>query len=532
MEFESPPKKLLKKILFFSLLFLLFIWFVSKDSFTFRLKPANFFDGQAKAITTSVKELEVHPEVLNLQESFARVAEAVKPAVVSITSIQIEKIPEPYYDFYFLDPEDLFDYFFNFPNQPRQHRAPQRKFRRREIPALGSGVLIDPEGYILTNEHVIRGADKIHVSLADDPEKKIEGKIIGKDERTDLAVIKIKSRKNLPYAKLGDSDAVRVGDWAIAIGSPFGLDLAQTVTVGIISASRQNVRIQDKIYRDLIQTDAAINQGNSGGPLLNIRGEVIGINTAIITPSGGFAGIGFAVPINRAKEILPQLREKGKVVRGWIGVELASKIDEATAQVFGIPKGEGALLNRVLKDYPAAKAGLARGDVIVEFDGKKIKNNIDLQNAVAATSPKKSVPVKIIRNKKEMTLQLTVAEMPEETTALAKGEKKETEDDESKESGEKFEWLGATVRELTAPLRSRLQIGDEEKGMLVSEVKANSKAEKLGLIPDDLIREINQKKVSDLKSFKEAIKKVKLEEGIVLDILRGGNALFLSYVEP
>lgn len=531
----------LKKIILFSLLAFLFLWAVTQEQFTLRLKPADYFSNprlpgqQAKAFTAKDREIDLPPHggsepLLNLQESFAKVAELVKPAVVSIATVQIEKIPEPYHDFYFWEPEDLFDYFFNFPSPPRQRRSPQRRFRQREVPGSGSGVIIDPDGYILTNEHVVRGADKIQVTLADDPDKKIEGKVIGKDERTDLAVIKIKSARKLPYAKLGDSDSLRVGDWAIAIGSPFGLELAQTVTVGVISASRQNVRIEGKLYKDLIQTDAAINKGNSGGPLLNIRGEVIGVNTAIFTPSGAFAGIGFSIPINRAKEILPQLREKGRVIRGWIGVELDKKIDQATAKVFGVPNAEGALIRKVLPDYPAAKAGLQRGDVIVEFAGKKVKNNFDLQNAVAATPPKKNVPVKIIRNKKERTLQITVAEAPASLDFL-KEEKKEEKESQQQERGEKFEWLGATVRELSASLRAQLGLGESESGVVIFEVKPNSKAEEIGLMPKDLIRALNQEKVTDLKSFKEIIKKIKLQEGIVLDILRKGEPLYLPYMD-
>jgi serine protease Do len=348
---------------------LLVAWGFSRQKWTLQLTPIAFHPSPGGLAPQPVQ---VHPEVLNLQESFSQVAESVKPAVVSITAVHVEKFQaqENPFEFFFWDPDEMFEQFFNAPQQPGSRRRPQkqapapRQFQRK-VPGTGSGVIIDPDGYILTNEHVVRDAQEIKVSLADDPDKTIDGKVIGRDERTDLAVIRIKASRKLPYARLGDSGALKVGDWAIAIGSPFGL--AQTVTVGVISATRQNLPIEGRAYKDLIQTDAAINPGNSGGPLLNIRGEVIGINTAIYTPSGGFAGIGFAIPIDRVKEILPQLRTKGKVVRGWIGVILEDKIDEATAKVFGAPDQEGSLVKEALPDYPAARAGLKRGDIIREL---------------------------------------------------------------------------------------------------------------------------------------------------------------------
>jgi serine protease Do len=374
---------------------------------------------------------------------------------------------------------------------------------------------------------VVRGAEEIKVSFPDKPDQPLAGKVIGRDERTDLAVIKIKANRPLPYAKLGNSDQLKIGDWAIAVGSPFGL--AQTVTVGVISATRQNLAIQGRNYTDLIQTDAAINPGNSGGPLANIHGEVIGINTAIFSPSGGFAGIGFALPINRAKEIIPQLKEKGKVVRGWIGVVLEEKIDEATAKVFDIPDGKGALVRQVIAGYPAAQAGIQRGDVMIEFNRQKINNNSDLQKVVGSIPPNTQVPVKIIRNKKEMTLNLKIGEAPESTASLKMEERKAVP---SEQSAAQEQWIGAAFADIMPALQQRLSIPESEKGVIVITVDPGSKAETIGLMTGDLIRAVNQQAVPDLKTFKETIKKVDLRKGVVFDILRRGQSLYLSYIGP
>lgn len=523
---KSEKKDFSLKTLLLLGLLVFVVWGSYKDKLTVRLSPES-----SLGVQTSSKQIDVHPEVLNLQESFARVAEAVKPAVVNISTIHLEKYQAVPHEFYFMDPESLFEQFFNFQPQgrPRQKRSPRRNYYERKIPGTGSGVIIDPEGYILTNEHVVRGADEISVTLSDNTEKRYEGKVIGRDERTDLAVVKISAPKKLPFARLGNSDTLRVGDWAIAIGSPFGLE--QTVTVGVVSASRQNLSIETRNYRDLIQTDAAINPGNSGGPLLNIHGEVIGINTAIFTPSGGFAGVGFAIPINRAKEIIPQLREKGKVTRGWIGVILENEIDDATASVFGVPDKKGAMVREVLPGYPAEKAGLKRGDIIREFNEKKIDSNSDLQNAVSSTAPGKKVPVKIIRRKATKTLTIETSEAPTSLELLRQGKSPPPEEEE-KAPEEKKEWLGITVLEINDQLRQRFAIPEEEKGLIVSSIEPDSKAQEIGLLPGDIIRSINQNLVSSLKSFSEVTKKIKTSDGVVFDISRRGTPIYLSYMGP
>jgi serine protease Do len=291
--------------------------------------------------------------VLDLQDSFARVAAQIKPAVVSITATHVETLQAAPEQYYFGDPfEEFFRQFNGQPSQPRSLRPPRQYQRRQQ--GMGSGVVVDPRGYILTNEHVVREADELTVTFQSPEEKKYTGKVVGSDPRSDLAVIKIDSKSPLTYAALGDSDKVRVGDWAIAVGSPFGLE--QTVTVGVISAMRQSLNIEGMNYSGLLQTDAAINRGNSGGPLVNIQGEVVGINTAIYAPTGVFAGIGFAIPANRIKDIMEQLIEKGHVVRGWMGVEILA-VNEVMANQFNLPNAEGVMVNGVQPDSPAAKAG-------------------------------------------------------------------------------------------------------------------------------------------------------------------------------
>jgi serine protease Do len=476
---------------------------------------------------------EVHPEVLNLQESFARVAELVKPAVVSISTTHIEKMPAGGPQFYFGDPfEEFFQQFFGGqgnPEAPQMPQMPRQKPNPREfkMEGVGSGVIIDPEGLVLTNEHVVRDADQIKVTVYDKngDKKDYTGRVVGKDARTDIAVVRIRAGHTLPYAALGDSDKVRVGDWAIAIGSPF--NLAQTLTVGVISADRQSLQIEGKEYRNLIQTDAAINRGNSGGPLLNIRGEVVGINTAIYAPTGVFAGIGFAVPINQAKEILEDLVHKGHVVRGWLGVELSKEIDPAMVRAFGLPDTKGALVNDVLKNSPAAKAGLKRGDVIRTFNGQAIESSDKLQNLVALTPPNKSVPVEIIRAKNKLNLTLVLGERPE-SADTAQGEETETPE-KSPSKSEQKEWQGAKIVPFTPDLADSMHQPSDAQGVLVFDVTPGSVADDIGLTQGDLIRAVNQTPTPDMATFRKVSANASVSEGIVLDILRQGHPIYLSY---
>lgn len=471
---------------------------------------------------------EVHPEVLNLQASFSQVAERIKPAVVSISTVHIEQISERQ-QFFFGDPmQQFFDEFFGGGEEngfPRR-RMPARP-RQFKMEGVGSGVIIDPEGLVLTNEHVLRDADQIKVLMYDQEGNKTEykGTVVGKDARTDLAVVRIHAGRKLPFAALGDSEGVKVGDWAIAIGSPFSL--AQTVTVGIISAARQSLVIEDKEYRNLIQTDAAINRGNSGGPLLNVRGEVVGINTAIYAPTGVFSGVGFAVPINQAKAILQDLVHKGHVVRGWLGVELAREITPAMVKAFGLPDAKGALINEVLKDSPAAKAGLKRGDVVRSFNGKAVDSSAKLQMAVAETEPKRSIPLEIIRDRKKMILNLVLGERPESADT---GEPKRPSRKKA-DRGNQKEWEGIHVIALTPDLAENFRQPRDAQGVLVSDVDAGSVGEDIGLVAGDVIRAVNQVPTPDVDGFAGVVSKAKLSEGVVLDVLRQGHPLYLSYTK-
>jgi serine protease Do len=470
-------------------------------------------------------DIQVSPALLGLEDSFANISDKLKPTVVNISTTQIIRQEYMPYEFFFGNPfEDFFGDSFGEQKPNQQKSKPQKKYYDRKAVGTGSGVIISEDGYILTNNHVINGAAEIEVSLNDG--HKFKGKIIGQDYKTDLAVIKVEAGK-LPAAMLGDSDKIRVGDWAIAIGSPFGLE--QTVTAGIISARRQSLQVEGQQYREMIQTDAAINQGNSGGPLINIKGEVIGINTAIYTPTGGFVGVGFATPINKAKSILNQLIEKGKVTRGWLGVEI-KEVDKAIAKQFGLKEEKGVLVNNVMKDTPADKAGLKRGDIILQYDNRPVKDVTALQDLVAQTEPKKKITLKVWRGNQENLFDLIIGEMPSEPKEPGdKGESTEV-GPEGKDKVSK-EWLGMKVRTLTNDMISQLGVEASEKGVVIVEIAPGSKAEETGLAVNDVIRSINRQTVTNVKEFEEAADKAKLSEGIVLDINRQGRLIYLSIQE-
>ena len=440
-----------------------------------------------------ISRTETPVQLTDLQEAFARIAETVKPAVVNIASTRIEKTQS--YSFRFRSPfggEDPFEEFF-------KHFFPP-EYSTRKTQSLGSGIIIDKRGYVLTNYHVIERGTDIQVAIGDGGDKKTySGKVMGSDARTDLAVIKIESKKDeeFPTVPLGDSDKIRVGEWAIAIGSPFGLE--HTLTVGVISAKRQNVSIKNNNYEDLIQTDASINPGNSGGPLVNIQGEVIGINTAIFTPSGGFVGVGFAIPINKAKEILTALIEYGKVVRGWLGVRIQDITDEL-AKSFNLTSKEGALVSEVVAGGPAEKTGIKRGDIIVQIDGKSVKNTSELRSIVSRTSPDKKVPVKVIRSGKEITIDVVLGKSPEGEETISK--------DEAKNDS-----LGLTVQ-------------NTKDGVAVSKVEAGSLAQNAGIQEGDLIKEVNNNEIKNVSDFEKAIKETK--ENVLFLIKRGESTVYVA----
>jgi serine protease Do len=433
--------------------------------------------------------------------NFADMAEHLKPSVVNMSTTQVVKgqrrtmprmpFPSPFGE---RDPfEEFFERFFGGEN-------PQREFRRR---SLGSGFIINSEGYIVTNNHVVENASDIKVSLSDKEE--YDAKVIGRDPRTDVALIKIEAKKELAAVALGDSGKLRVGEWVMAIGNPFGL--GHTVTTGIVSAKGRIIGAGP--YDDFIQTDASINPGNSGGPLFNMNGEVVGINTAIIATG---QGIGFAIPINVAKDMLIPLRERGRVVRGWLGVQVQA-ITPELAKSFGLERERGALVADVMPDTPAEKAKIERGDIIVEFNGRKIEEMNDLPRAVASTPPNSEVPVKLLRKGQEKVVHVKVAELKEERVAASGGTLEES--------------LGMTVQELTPEIARSLRV-TESKGLVVTNVDEGSPADEAGIRRGDVIVEVNQRKVENLRDYQAALGRVGSADSLLLLVRRGGNVLYVA----
>lgn len=457
--------------------------------------------GQAKVQPIPPK---ITQQLAETERAFVEISKRVTPAVVNISTTKsfrgMERGPvSPF----FQDP--FFRRFFG-DEFLREHDTP-RKYKEQ---SLGSGVIVTDDGYIVTNNHVVEGADEIKVVLSD--RKEYAGKIVGADPKTDLAIIKIKASE-LPAIVWGDSDHIEVGEFVLAIGSPFGLN--QTVTSGIISAKgRANVGIAD--YEDFIQTDAAINPGNSGGALVNIRGELIGINTAIFTRSGGYMGIGFAVPSNMAKSVMDSLVKEGKVTRGWLGVYIQDITPELAKQ-FKLSNNSGALISDVMDGSPADKAGLQRGDVILQYNGKEVENNSHLRNMVAQTPVGKTIDVRVIRDGRTELLKVVIGELPAD---LAKGE--------SGEGSPEGVFQGVTVQGLTTELRERLDIPDKIKGVVVSGVAADSPAQGYGLKPGDVILQINRKDVRTVKDFSKAAEEVKKGDSVLMLVYRDGMTIYIT----
>jgi serine protease Do len=400
----------------------------------------------------------------------------------------------------FKDFRDFFDKFFG--EMPKS-------FKTR---SLGSGFIIDPQGYVVTNNHVVEGADKIKVILVGG--KEYQATVKGRDPKTDLALIHIVNPpSNLPFLKFGDSDAIQQGDWVMAVGNPFGL--SHTVTQGIISAKGRVIGAGP--YDNFLQTDASINPGNSGGPLLNLQGEVVGINTAILA-SG--QGIGFATPSNIAKTIIPQLKEKGKVIRGMIGVQVQNVTPEL-AKSFGLAEPKGALVAEVNPGSPAEKAGIHRGDIIIEFNGHPIHEMNELPRLVAETPPGSKATLKVLRNGKEKTLNIIITEMTEERQAQAA----------VGEGGEEESPLGLAVKNLTPELAKRFRLRDN-KGVVVLQVAPGSSGADAGLRPGDLLLEVDGQVVSTVKEYREAVKKLKKGQYARFLIKRQGRTLYLTVEIP
>ncbi|MDH3444831.1 MAG: DegQ family serine endoprotease [Deltaproteobacteria bacterium] len=430
---------------------------------------------------------------------FVILAKKIKPVVVNISTTQIsETRGQQEFGSPFGDDDPFNDFWRRFFGGPMP-RGPQRQR------SLGSGFIIDTDGSILTNNHVIENADKIVVKLSDDQE--YEAKVIGRDPKTDIAIIKIDAKTSLTAANFGDSERLDVGEWVVAIGNPFGLD--STVTSGIVSAKGRH--IGQGPYDNFIQTDASINPGNSGGPLINLRGEVVGINTAIFSRTGGNIGIGFAIPINLVKELLPQLRGKGKVTRGYLGV-LIQKVTPEIAESLGMDRGYGALVANVSKDGPAEKAGVKVGDVIVEFDGKEVKDSSDLPIIVARTPVGKKVHLKVLRDKKEATLNVAVGELKEEEVVASAPEKGE---------------LGLTVQKLTPQIAESLGL-DKTDGVVVTAVEPGSAADEGGIRRGDVIVEVDRKAVRSVEDYRKAIDGSRKGRGVLFLVRRGESTIFLA----
>ncbi len=449
------------------------------------------------------------PYAQGIQEDIARSGQAaihaaidrVAPAVVRVEAVAERSLPP-----------DVFEWFWRFFGEP----LPERK-----VTSLGSGFVIEFEGekYVLTNAHVVDGAQEVWVKSQDGKTRRAE--VLGTDEMLDVAVLRVEGVEEIPAAPLGDSDAVRVGDWAIAIGNPLGFDY--TVTLGIISALNRDVPRPDGngYFHRMIQTDAAINPGNSGGPLVNAYGEVIGMNTLIArsTPRGiAVEGINFAVPINEIMRVLPQLVSKGKVTRAWLGVFIQDLTPDLAAQ-FGVETGSGVLVADVIPGSPAEKAGIQRGDIITAVDGKPVHNTNELQLEIMYRNPGDKVVVELIRGGKTLSLQVVLGERPKEEEVIRRGYGE-------KRRGES-EYFGMSLRELTPSLAREYGIPPWVDGLLVVSVQPGSRADLAGVEEGDVITEVNQRTVRTLEEWDEIVGSIPEGQSILLTIWREGHTLFL-----
>ena len=429
--------------------------------------------------------------VRQFSKAFADVAEKAKPAVVTIITDKVISMRQ----------FDDFGFFFQ-PNLPRQ-----REFKTN---ALGSGVIVDSkEGYILTNNHVVDDMDGIRVKLID--KREFEATIIGTDPKTDLAILQIDA-ENLDDIRMGDSDELRVGEWVMAVGSPFSENLSHTVTTGIVSAIGRSNILDSGSYEDFIQTDAAINPGNSGGALLNLDGELIGINTAIAT--GGYEkgnrGVGFAIPSSMANRIMTDLIDKGYVTRSWLGV-IIQDLDSETADALDIDTRNGALIADVVKDSPAEAAGIQEGDVIIEFNGKSIANTANLKNVVSLSTPESTNRVKVIRDGAPKTVKVTLQELPENPNQFVSRERTTTND------------FGLQLKRINKTLRKQYEIDSDQDGLVVTRIDRNGEAFQKGIREGDLVKRVGTEKVESINEFKRLVEKSKSKGTVLLLVKKPGG---------
>jgi len=477
------------------------------------------------AVVLLISGLPSHAQSRAPAEGFADLAEKLLPTVVNISTTQTPKpsaqqrgpeLPQ-------FPPGSPFEQFFKDFFEKRQQEQQQQPQRRAT--SLGSGFIIDPSGFVVTNFHVIEGSDEVSVTLQD--ERTLAAKVVGRDQKTDLALLKVESPRPLPFVSFGDSSVMRVGDWVIAIGNPFGL--GGTVTAGIISARGRDIFAGP--YDDFIQTDASINKGNSGGPMFNVKGEVVGVNTAIYSPSGGSVGIGFAIPANQARAVVAQLREFGRTKRGWLGVQIQSVTDEI-AENLSLGNARGALVASVSPNSPAQKAGIQPGDVITTFDGKDVRKMRSLPAIVAETPVGKRVPVSLWRKGKEQALTVEVAELVEELVASAPATGQGQGRAQPGGGESTVAELGLVVAPLSPEQRSKFNIGKDVAGVVVTNVANGGPAAERGLAPGDVIVEVDQDKVASPAQVQAKIAAARKEGRKTILVLiekpsRGGHRAFV-----
>ncbi|MCZ6791516.1 MAG: DegQ family serine endoprotease [Candidatus Dadabacteria bacterium] len=473
---------------------------VSQDSSINIEETTNKVVTEQKKSTSVVKKKQVVSNLEGTQQfpTFADLVEILQPSVVNISTTSVVRQRGPFQrrpnsPFGGNDPfDDFFKKFFG-------GDSPQQEFKRQ---GLGSGFIMSKDGYVVTNNHVIDKASDIEVILQNGD--KYEAKIIGKDPKTDLAVLKFEPDQEIQEVHFGDSDNLRIGDWVIAIGNPFGL--GYTVTVGIVSAKGRSLGLG--AYDDFIQTDASLNPGSSGGPLFNLKGEVVGVNTAIVARG---QGIGFAIPIDMVEFVIEQLKSGGKVVRGWLGVYV-QKVTPEIASSFGLNEDEGALVSDLAPDSPAEKAGIIRGDVIVEYDGQKVNDVSDLTNMAAVTPPGTEVSVKVIQDGKTKNMKVKLEKFPDQEAQVK---------DEVRKS------LGLTVRQLTPKIVKRFNI-DHDEGVIIADVDQGSVAGYAGLKPGDIILEINKKPINTLANYSAVLEDVKPGDTALFLVKRGNNTIYAA----